>query len=367
MATRSPYRTKAPAGAGPAVSMQEVAAHAGVSRSAVSLALRGDRSIPPATRDRILAAARQLGYRTNPLVAALMSVRRSRAVGPSVRASLAFLTSHPPGDPWRASALYRRLHAAARARALELGFNLEEFSLADPALRPARVRELLRTRGIHGLLVAPLPGQETLLPFDVTDFAAVGLGLSVRTPAIDRVADDHVHATQTAFRRCRELGYRRIGLAVAAETSRRLEHRWLAGFLAAQQEVSARERPPPLMPETRAALPVELPGWIGRHRLDAVVFSLREEEKMAAAPAHVGLVSLSVHDHSGRVAGIRQDEARAGAEAVELLVEKLHHWRPAAPVSSRVLLVRGTWVDGLSAPGAGLPRQALLRPAAAAD
>lgn len=342
------------------VSMRDVAAAAGVSRSAVSLALQSHPSIPADTRERILAAARRLGYRKNPLVAALMSVRRTRATGAATRTSLAFLTCHVPPDAWRAAGPLRRFHAAAKARAAELGFSLDEFSLGDPAMRPERLATLLRARGIHGVLVAPLPGEQTRLDFDVADFATVGLGLSVQEPAIDRVADDHFHGAQQAFERCLLLGYRRIGLALAANISRRLENRWWSGFLTAQQQMSLHMRVPALMPETREEIPSLLNDWIARHEIDAVVFSLRQEEKMACAPANVGLVSLSVQDASGRVAGIRQNERQVGQEAIELLAAKLHRWSTGATASPRLILVRGAWSDGLSAPGPGQERRALV-------
>lgn len=354
---------KQPAVGADRVSMQEVARAAGVSRSAVSLALAGHRSIPVATRERVQAAAAQLGYRKNPLVAALMSVRRSGAAPSTARASLAFLTSHIAPDSWRNVATHRRFHAAASAQALKRGFSLEEFSLADPDMRPARLAALLRSRGIHGVLVAPLPGDQTTLGFDVTDFAVVGLGASVKMPAIDRVADDHFYGAQLAFEQCLALGYRRIGLALAANISHRLEHRWWAGFLVAQQQVAARNRIPALMPETREQIPPLLNPWIARHLLDAVIFSHRTPAEMSRAPAAVGLVSLSVHEANGVIAGIKQDEQRVGEEAVDLLVAKLHHWNTGAASTPRLLLVRGAWTDGLSAPGAGKIRRG-LRPEA---
>ena len=342
------------------VSMREVAVHAGVSRSAVSLALVGHPSIPRATRERIQAAARHLGYRKNPLVAALMSARRTRTGETAARASLAFLTSHVAPDSWRQVATHRRFHAAASARALRRGFSLEEFSLSDPTMRPERLGSLLRARGIHGVLAAPLPGDQTVLNFDVADFAVVGLGTSVQAPSIDRVADDHFYGAQLAFEQCRALGYRRIGLALAANISRRLEHRWWSGFLVAQHQVAPQDRVPALMPETRDLIAPRLNPWIAQHRLDAVIFSLRNPEAMAHAPAAVGLVSLSVQDETGAIAGIRQDETQVGEESVELLVAKLHHWNTGAAPSPRLLLVRGAWTAGLSAPGFGQIRRGLV-------
>ena len=58
--------------------MKHVAAAAGVSVMTVSLALRRVPSIPAETRERVLAVAEKLGYRRNPLVAALMADLRGR-------------------------------------------------------------------------------------------------------------------------------------------------------------------------------------------------------------------------------------------------------------------------------------------------
>jgi LacI family transcriptional regulator len=342
------------------VSMREVAAGAGVSRSAVSLALQGHPSIPVSTRERILRVVDRLGYRKNPLVAALMSTRRAGAGRTTSLTSLAFLTSHVPPDSWRQAATHRRFHAAACARAMELGFSLDEFSLGAPDMRPERLEALLRARGIHGVLVAPLPGEQTRLNFDLTRFATVGLGMSVKEPGIDRVSDDHFFAGQLAFDSCLALGYRRIGLALAADVSRRLEHRWWSGFLVAQQQVPARDRVRALMPETRDEIPPALNAWIAKNQLDAVVFSIRNQELMGTAPAHVGLVSLSVHDATGKVAGVRQNERGVGEDAIDLLVAKLHRWSTGTTDAPRLTLVRGEWSAGLSAPGAGRPRRALV-------
>ena len=53
--------------------MLAVAERAGFSRATVSRALRNHPGIPEATRQRVVDAAAALGYRPNPLVAALMA------------------------------------------------------------------------------------------------------------------------------------------------------------------------------------------------------------------------------------------------------------------------------------------------------
>jgi DNA-binding LacI/PurR family transcriptional regulator len=205
-----------------------------------------------------------------------------------------------------------------------------------------------------------LPGHKTSLDFDFSEFSVVGLGTSVSRPAIDRIADDHFYAAKLAYEKCHALGYRRIGLSLPASISQRLEHRWWSGYLVAQKQATPRVAIPALMPETRDEIPPLLNGWISRHRLDAVIFALRDEARMGCAPPHVGLVSLSVHQIDGQVAGIKQDSVDVGAGAIDMLVEKLNRWEIGPAAKPRLQLIRGRWTEGASAPGAGHNRTALI-------
>jgi hypothetical protein len=71
-------------------------------------------------------------------------------------------------------------------------------------------------------------------------------------------------------------------------------------------------------------------------------------------------VSLSVRDNTGQVAGIRQNERAVGEKAIELLVAKLNHWGDGGSELPTLHLIPGSWSDGLSAPGAGKKRRALV-------
>lgn len=62
------------------VTSQQVAQHAGVSQSAVSRTFTPGASISPATREKVLQSARELGYRPNALARSL-NTARSRIVG----------------------------------------------------------------------------------------------------------------------------------------------------------------------------------------------------------------------------------------------------------------------------------------------
>src|SRR5436190_12771892 len=78
--------------------LRSLAAALGLSRTTVSDALRGSPRVDPATAVRVRKAARDAGYRRNPLAGALMSeLRRSR--GTTFRGVLAAVDLNEPDLP----------------------------------------------------------------------------------------------------------------------------------------------------------------------------------------------------------------------------------------------------------------------------
>ena len=118
--------------------MKEVARVTGVSVMTVSLSLRGDPSIPAATRNRILAAAKKLNYRKNPMVSALMSgLRRTRGRA-SERAVITYIENQPRVGQHPSLALFRA-GAAEGVGEISLGLVPLSPSLRLPGpLRAAR-------------------------------------------------------------------------------------------------------------------------------------------------------------------------------------------------------------------------------------
>lgn len=339
--------------------MKDVALAAGVARSTVSMALRHDRSIPEATRRRIFAVAEKLGYRTNPLVSALMASLHARRASQR-HTVLAYVTTDPEFAPWRSYRMFIEMHEGARHRATELGYRLEEFALRAPGMTPRRYVQMLQARGILGLLIAPLPHRERAIELDCTDFAVMGIDMSVASPPIERVSNDHFQSALLAVAECRALGYRRIGLIVSRELSERLENRWLAAFQFAQRELPPAQRVAPLQPERTGDILAAIPPWFARERPDVVIMSELDPHGHYPLPARVGLVSLSLEEPSlGEVAGIFQDNRRMGAIAIEHLVARLERCEFGTGDRGRLNLVAGKWFAGGSAPGRGKERSHL--------
>lgn len=336
--------------------MSDVARRAGVHPATVSRALRGDPRISPAQRERIRALAGELGYRINPLVAALMATRRQRSS--AFKATLGYVTKYPPE---RAAWFVREFGAlleGVRQRCVSQGYHIEEFNLHSPDLTARRATEILRSRGIQGLIVAPLHSVHEPVELDWEQFCTVTIGYSLHV-ALSRVAHSHFAGMSLAARRCRERGYRRLGLALQRRVHEKVEKRWVAAALLDQSEQPAADRVPPLLVDEWNE--AEFVRWFERHRPQVILgVNLSEIPRWLRklgrrVPADVGIVTLDWRDAERGLAGVAQDYPDLGSHAVDLVLGMLHRNERGLPASPVTVLLEGRWVDGRSLPAVAPP------------
>src|SRR4051812_25070839 len=101
------------------MSTRRIAEMAGVSIATVSLALNDHPRIPDATRRRVRAAARRIGYKANTKVAELMGQIRSSRV-PAVAACLGVISFYESQQPWKQSRHLARIYQGMERRANRL-------------------------------------------------------------------------------------------------------------------------------------------------------------------------------------------------------------------------------------------------------
>src|SRR5882672_7634745 len=116
--------------------MRDIAVKAGVSVSAVSLALRNQPRVSESERRRIQGIARRLGYRRDPEIARLMEhLRTSRANRPGSKIAIIV-----PELDRQALASYfpiTEMVKGVEEQADEAGFATEMFFLTDQGMTPA--------------------------------------------------------------------------------------------------------------------------------------------------------------------------------------------------------------------------------------
>ena len=165
-----------PTGRGGAVTMADVAAYAGVSRALVSIVFRGVPGASPATRERVLRAADELGYRPDRR-ASLLGSDRSRTVG------VAFGLQHEfHGE------VVEQLYAAADGS----GYDLALGAWAPSRAEDAAVAGLLDFRCESLVLVGPT------LPRAALQALAARVPVVVIARALPRSAVDVVRTDDAA-------------------------------------------------------------------------------------------------------------------------------------------------------------------------
>lgn len=334
-----------------AITLADIARAAGVHKATAGRALNRDPRISPATRARVDAAAEQLGYRVNHLLAAWMSTRRRRV--PVASATIAYVTGHPTRFGWRPpESDLPDFFPGARSRAEAAGFKLETFWLREPGMNPSRFRRILEARGIQGVLIGRMPGAETtLLEYDWSGFSVAALGLSLKAPLFHRVRENHFNTTSLAAERCYERGYRRIGLVFdRTDDIGRMNDMWTGGFLSEQAKWPRQVyRVPPLLSHTPDRN--RFCAWFRLHRPDVLLVSQIEPVRDwlaqlgASVPREVGLVNLRCYAPDGPTAGIYYNIDHTGSAGVELLIALMHRQERGVPERAQEILLPGDWIE----------------------
>lgn len=325
--------------------MRAVARAAGVATSTVSKALRGDPTIPAGRRREIKQVADRLGYRTNPLVAALMAQLHGQRRRNDPH-HLAWI------DLWTDELQTVRGHDAspalrgARRRAEELGYGIEVHAAARDQISPSRLRQILLTRSQWGVIFPPVPESAMHYAFDMAGLTGVAIGTSLREPTMHRVSHNHYQGGLLACGELRARGFRRIGFVLSPWNDARVDGKWRAAYLVQQQLWPRNERLPPLLAAVDRG--EDFRRWFGRHRPDVIIAAephvagwLRE-----AKAARIRVAWLAIDMRKRDTWGIDYRSEVLGEAAVELVIGQIHRHERGSPQIAHSLLIDGGWVGG---------------------
>lgn len=250
------------------VTIKDIAAKAGVSRMTVSRALRNHPDINVVTAREIRRLAEAMGYASNPLVSAWMS---SVAVGKPATFTprIAWLSGYFDAQSRQSMLFQSGLFEAAKRRAGQLGFVLEDHCLTYGGMEPRRVSRILETRACPGVILTPLPVPVESIDFDWRPFSVVAIGYSLRSPGFHRVSVNHGMGITSALENLALLGRKKIGLVLKLVSDDRTNHSWTnayLGFCWRRTELAQLPIHMPVALERRSFVE-----WFRAHRPDAII------------------------------------------------------------------------------------------------
>ena len=334
--------------------LHDVARMVRLSTMTVSRALRGAPKVSTSTRDRVIAAAEELGYKPDPHLARLMEAVRSHKTS-LVRATIAVIREHVPQDGLLGPSYQYVPVEDIRRRAQGYGYEVEEFFLGKDRLTPKRLQEMLHARGTEAVIVSPQSMQLPCAQIDYSPFAVVTFGNAMQQPALHMCAGNMTVGIQIAAEQLSARGYRRIGVAVTQWIVTRSQFGYSGGLFHWQHGLPARNRVPLLLfPSNEISKGRDaFTQWFNKYRPDALItFDTHVPDWLRALgyriPEDIGFV---VHDWTPRMetfAGIYQRRDQLAAAAVDLVVSQLSLREQGVPEVPRHIMIPPQWVEGPS-------------------
>ncbi|HEY1511560.1 MAG TPA: LacI family DNA-binding transcriptional regulator [Solirubrobacteraceae bacterium] len=323
--------------------MSDVGRLAGVSHQTVSRVINGSQHVRPETRERVLAAMRELDYRPNSVARALVT-GRSNTLG-----VVTFDTTlYGP-----AATLYGVERAAHEAGYFIIAASLKAM---DRSSVPEAI-ERLRRQGVDGILVITPQEQsaEALLhaPSGDTPLVAVEAG---PTQAVPVVAIDQVAGAAAATQHLLDLGHETVwhitGPPDFLESQQRV-HGWRTTLERAGAEV-----PSPLVGDWSPRVGYELGRQLSADRSITAIFVANDQMALGVlramdeagrqVPAQLSVVGFDdipeAPYFSPPLTTVRQDFDEMGSRSVRLLLQMLETGRPvtAGPGAEPQLIVRSS-------------------------
>jgi DNA-binding LacI/PurR family transcriptional regulator len=334
----------------PKPNIQAIADKVGVSKATVSRALRNLPGHKSATRDKIVAAARALGYETHPIMSAVMAsvrAKRTSLLSPVIAEIHCQPWDHDrEGNP---ATLRRSIHEQAAA----LGFRVDEFSWYEPGMSSNRIMDIVRARGIRGVIFEHFMEREVdISRLDLRGLAMVSIGGALLHPKLHRVEVNHYGNMIKAVRVLQARGYHRFGVIIPTIFERASDFKRSAALHSDDLNI-AREDLIPMFHRERDGDLADLARWLKRYQPDCVLGVGKEIPAQLLSlnhsfPDRIGYAHLGWHPSYVNLAGMNPKWDSAGRVAVNLIVDQLTRNEHGVPADPLWILVEGEWIDGAS-------------------
>jgi hypothetical protein len=235
----------------------------------------------------------------------------------------------------------------AKQAAEELGYFFDTVEIDDALQRPERLRRMLYSRGIEGIVLAPMfPPADLAKLLDWSKFSVVSTSISVLGPAVHRVVPNQFANALLLGQELNKMGHRRLGLLISRDLDERTGHRLDAAIQWLNHENGVRDLET-LRWETTMPSAVMLERWINKNRPDAIISdsAYNLDKFVAEVPRlkKMTLASTTIIEKGTPYAGILENPEAVGAAAVELLSALFQKGERGIPKTPRTTMINGTF------------------------
>lgn len=334
------------------VTIRDIAVAARVSKSTVANALKGSNQCSEATRDRICRLAEDMGYRANPLVSAHFANVRRRDIAGGYQSTLAYLSDSPKEALVDKKSKNFAAYSGARDRAEELGFKLDVFCYEEPGLSWERLKRILLSRNIHGIVFAPHLQTQVRLDFEWDEFGVAMIGGSILDPKYHRVEFDHLSNMEELFLRIRCEEGERVGLALPGLVDERVRHQFRLAYGVFQERWPESLRIPALI--TQEWEEGQFLEWYREYSPNLIVTVHDDVRRWLRiigknVPDDVRLVTPVTMYDALEYTGFYLPLEQLGRAAVDSVAGQLFRNERGLPRPRSITMIMGNWRDGNTA------------------
>ena len=335
------------------VSLSDIARIVGVSKNAVSLALRNSRSISKETTQRIIDTANKLGYVRNEEVSRVMSQIKS-SFDSKFFATIALINANPDKDAFKKHPTIPEYVKGIYEAARRESFAINEFWLYDKKLDGKSLSRILSSRGISGGIIVGLMDNNKL-PRKFAEvwknFKFVVTGVRTYNPTFDFVSTDHFLLSYKATVEAINRGYERPALILDETIDDLIEGRFTGGYLRAQLKLPRANRLEPFFNVKAAKKNRKIfYDWFVENKPDAIITLYNFpydwlREIGVEAPKDIALIQLEWRRDEPFWSGMNQRNDLVGESAVEHLSKILRQSNYARKDAVKAILISPEWVE----------------------
>ncbi len=323
------------------ITLNDIAERCGISAAAVSMALKHSPRISAKTRKRVDKIAKELGYRPDPLLAALARRRENSNEKPS-KALIAILLNEPLDQArqhWWSGDYLRGLSKGAK----ELGYSLHYLEIANET-----ITQRLHDSNAIGMVIFPMRGinleRAQELPF--TQIPCVAIGQELSGLPIDRISLDFYDILRDCCTRMQDAGCTRIGFIASYGKTNVLasEIGALQAWCLMSPKLTCVE---PLFLTNKNNTNQHVADWIKKKRINGVVSASSNELRFTCLKK-IPRCTLIHQKGDKDVAGYDRQPAERGLAAIRHLHHRIQFGKHSTDTPPVDIRIGAQWVPGPS-------------------
>lgn len=342
--------------------MRDLAREAGVSVSAVSLALRNSPKVSVAKRKVIVRIAERMGYVKDGRVSELMEHLRTFRAKKQL-ATVAILVLDFSRADLKLHPRIQSLISGIEAEGKDNGYDVDLMFLEDMKVSPKRLRNILTARGIKGVVVMPFQTGVGKLDLDLSGFCVSTAGYSIINPMLNRACPDYLQMMDELLEQICRLGYKRIGF-IMTYISGGVGHKLFSSSYLFYSNLIDESLRIPILRRRDIALD-GIKNWMDKYKPDVVISSGKIYRLLGdlgyRIPENLGFASLEIVDDHRDASGLDQRMELVGREALKLSFSDINLNNPGVPEHPKTVLIDSHFKPGNTLRKVGRARSVKLR------